>query len=92
MKPIKDCEYAQDDGCCGYPDAPTPECHVGACSRLAPWIEDAIDVCAGVAQLAEQSLAFRLALTNLPHNIGIDLIDRVQAVLDGASGQFDDFR
>jgi hypothetical protein len=86
MKPIKDCEHAQEDGCCGYPGAPTPECHTSACPRLAAFLEDAVDVCAGVAQLAEQSMGFRLALTNLPHDIGTDLVERVHAVLDGVSG------
>ena len=41
MKPIKDCQYAQDDGCCGYPDASTPECHIDACPRLA-WFVSAL--------------------------------------------------
>ena len=45
MKPITDCEYSQEDGCCGYPDAPTPECHTGACPRLDPFIDDATDAC-----------------------------------------------
>jgi hypothetical protein len=53
MKPIKDCQYAQDDGCCGYPNAPTPECHVWACRRLAPWIEKAVEVCRDAYILAE---------------------------------------
>jgi hypothetical protein len=41
MKPIKDCQYAQNDSCCGYPKAPTPECHIDACPRLA-WFVGAI--------------------------------------------------
>ena len=53
MKPITDCEYAQEDGCCGHPDAPTPECHVWACPRLAPWIERAVEVCHDAYILAE---------------------------------------
>jgi hypothetical protein len=53
MKPIKDCQYAQDDGCCGYPDTLTPECHVWACPRLEPWIEKAIEVCQDTYILAE---------------------------------------
>ena len=39
MTPIKDCEYSQEDGCCGHPDAPTPECHIAACPRLAWFVE-----------------------------------------------------
>ncbi len=30
------CEYSQEDGCCGHPDAArlTPECHEWCCVRL----------------------------------------------------------
>ena len=53
MKPIKDCQYAQDDGCCGYPDAPTPECHIDACPRMSP------DVYGVIADLLEAAKAIR---------------------------------
>lgn len=40
MTPIRDCEYQDpDDGCCLHPDNHTPECHVWACPRLAPFVE-----------------------------------------------------
>jgi hypothetical protein len=41
MKPIKDCQHAQEDGCCGYPLQPTPECHIDVCPRLT-WFVSAL--------------------------------------------------
>ena len=84
MKPITDCEYAQEDGCCGHPNAATPECHTGACPRLASFLPEAITVCVAWETLAQDDMPFRLALCNVPFEFGLDLLKKTVAVLDVA--------
>lgn len=44
--------------------------------------QDALtEVATAVQVLAEKSMAFRLALTSLPHNIGVELLEKAQAAL-----------
>jgi len=37
---VPGCQLQQGDGCCGHPDAPTPECHSAACPLIPPEVED----------------------------------------------------
>ena len=66
MKPIRDCAYPQEDGCCGHPNAFGPECHTEACPRLSPDVYGLLDMCQKLVNclpdaaldLASQSLAW----------------------------------
>jgi len=70
MKPITDCEYNQDDGCCGHPDAPTPECHVDACPR--PVMSDHIQVALMIPRFASDEKRARLMAEAVTKRLWID--------------------
>ena len=60
MNPIRDCAYLQEDGCCGYPHAVTPECHAESCPRLSPDVYGVIE---------EMVVALKLARVQLEHDV-----------------------
>ena len=84
MKPITDCEYAQEDGYCGHPNAATPECHTGACPRLAAFLPEAITVCVAWETLAQEDMPFRHTLAGTPFEIGLTILRQTVNVLDAA--------